>query len=551
MDSVRTFEACFLSTAAEITFFLKNITTTGNRAQSTKVVLNTLTAIVVVWICYRAVIYPKFISSLRHLPTAKRKYPLIGYGPAQFANSRGELFLEMAKAIPNEGLIRFHGFLETENLLLTSPEAIQEVLVKNSYNFIKPRGAKALFDRFLGSEVLFASEGPNHRNSKKHMQPPFNLSKVKILYSMFWDKAVKMSDDIGRSVIPSEKEILVTDVDMHAHNATLDAVMRALFGEKIEKSPYKHEILRLLDSVLGGSWDVTAYFMMTAFLPLWTLKLIPGGINDRVNFSSYRLRQSVRAFLNERKDESGSNKSDDIAMEMANSDYFTDDELVANLLGLMMAGIEPTAAGFVWIAWYLAIHPDWQTKVRNELKANIAHRFFTDDPTSFDAASVLESLPILNAVCNEGLRLKPPAPTSNRIAKFDTTILGHPVKAGTRIFISPFVSNRSEEFWGLTAAMYDPSRWLGDQKSGRKEVYNSRGGAATSTHCGFLPFLHGPRKCIGSIYAQAEMRAFIACLVGRFEFEMADKEEEMISAGILTSKPKGGLKLRLHKVKKW
>jgi len=209
--------------------------------------------------------------------------------------------------------------------------------------------------------------------------------------------------------------------------------------------------------------------------------------------------------------------------------------------------MEPTAAGCSWVAWYLAMYPEWQARLRDELRANIPEKCLASDPQSFDAAGVLENLPILNAVCNEGLRLSPPAPTTSRIVKTDTTILGHPVKAGTRIFISSFVSNRSEEFWGPTAAAYDPGRWLTDRRS-EKGHYNSREGAATSTHASFLTFLHGPRKCIGSIYAQAIIRAFTACLVGTFVFELVDRPEEMVCVGVLTSLPEHGLRLRMRKI---
>jgi Cytochrome P450 len=72
------------------------------------------------------------------------------------------------------------------------------------------------------------------------------------------------------------------------------------------------------------------------------------------------------------------------------------------------------------------MHPTWQARLRDEIRVNVQHRFLTNDPASFDAASILEKLPILNAVYNESLRLMPPSPTSNRVTKSDTSVLGRP-----------------------------------------------------------------------------------------------------------------------------
>jgi len=243
----------------------------------------------------------------------------------------------MASTVPNKGLIRFQGFLESEHLLVTSTESIQQVLVQESYNFVKPKGAKKLFNRFLGSKILFMSEGSDHKESKRHMQPPFSLSRVKTLYGAFWERAVRLCDEIEREVMPDEQGSIV-NIEMPTHNATLDAVLRTTFGEKFEGSPHKIEILQLKDTVLSGTWDVRLYFMMAAMLPVWAARLIPGGISARVDEAGSRVRQSVRNLIRDRTTDVGSAASDDIATQIAAAGYFSEDELVANLLSIVIAG---------------------------------------------------------------------------------------------------------------------------------------------------------------------------------------------------------------------
>lgn len=167
---------------------------------------------------------------------------------------------------------------------------------------------------------------------------------------------------------------------------------------------------------------------------------------------------------------------------------------------------------------------------------------------------------LLDAVCNESLRLMPPLPTTNRVALRDTTIAGQPVPVGTKLFTSAYSANRLEALWGPDAETWDPDRWLRPltDQAGAAGTPVRPGvpkglhtGAATGTNVGFLSFNHGPRKCIGHIYSQAKIRAFLAAIVGRFEFELAAKERHIFPVGILVSKPSEGLDFVFRPVQPW
>lgn len=243
----------------------------------------------------------------------------------------------MIKTIPNNGLIRFQGFMDAEHLLLTNPEALSDVLVKRSYEFSKPPGAKKLFNQFLGDEVLFVANGEKHRVDKRVMQPPFNLRKTQGLYPMFWSRGLAMNDLIKNSRERNAQGDLVMDVDARINRPIIDAVFCAMFGKQFQDSPHKEELAKLGESVISPKWDVRVYFMLTAFMPFWTRKLIPGGINKRVNDASIRLQQAVTALVEERRKSVGKGAYDDIAIQLLEANHFTDRELVSNFIGLMIA----------------------------------------------------------------------------------------------------------------------------------------------------------------------------------------------------------------------
>lgn len=86
--------------------------------------------------------------------------------------------------IPNDGLIRYRGFFNRNNILLTSPQALSEVLVKRPYDFEKPAGDRAFMQRILG-HGLVTSEGDVHKFQRKRLLPMFNFKNIKALYPTF------------------------------------------------------------------------------------------------------------------------------------------------------------------------------------------------------------------------------------------------------------------------------------------------------------------------------------------------------------------------------
>lgn len=188
------------------------------------------------------------------------------------------------------------------------------------------------------------------------------------------------------------------------------------------------------------------------------------------------------------------------------------------------------------------MHPDAQARLRAEVNAQLAAELA--DPKAAPAATLaekLENMPYLNAVCNEVTRLYPTVPVTIRDAVRDTNICGQPVPKGTQILLVPWAINRTPTLWGPDAEQFKPERWI-DEKG-----HANNNGGATSNYC-LLTFLHGPRSCIGQKFAQAELRALVAAFVARFEWTLAMDEKDVIPAGVVTTKPMNGMKLRLKKL---
>ena len=147
-----------------------------------------------------------------------------------------------------------------------------------------------------------------------------------------------------------------------------------------------------------------------------------------------------------------------------------------------------------------------------------------------------ENLPLLNAVCNETLRLYPPVPMVIRKAVKKTNVGGHSVPAGTYIAIAPAAINRSPHLWGPDSEQFIPERWIVNTIHGPR-IDNTGGSKPTYSN---LTFLHGPWGYTGKLFAREEIRRTIAVLVESFKLSSGQDGDPEI-AGFSTAWPQGGI----------
>ena len=186
----------------------------------------------------------------------------------------------------------------------------------------------------------------------------------------------------------------------------------------------------------------------------------------------------------------------------------------------------------------LCKYPEVQSRLREEVRSLLPD---PRSPASFISSNDIDSLPYLNAVCNEVLRLYSPVPVTVRVAADDTTLLGHYLPKGTTIFISPWATNANSEFWGEDAADFNPDRWLGEGKA-------NTGGV--ETNYAFLTFLHGPRSCMGQSFAKGEFACLLAAWAGTFETGFAHSDYVIKVKNGLTPRPQD-LEVKMRVLEEW
>jgi cytochrome P450 len=207
----------------------------------------------------------------------------------------------------------------------------------------------------------------------------------------------------------------------------------------------------------------------------------------------------------------------------------TDADMRDAILTLLLAGHETSTNALSWAYYLLATHPEVADALHAELDAVL-------DGGRAPTAADLSSLHWTRAITDEALRLFPPAWIIVRHATTDTTLLGHPVDAGTTLLLSPFVVHRDPRWW-RDAGRFDPSRWL----TGSDGAYQP----APETRYAFFPFGGGPRMCIGNTFALMEIALVLAHVSRHWRMTPVARHRVGVQPRV-TLRPRGGMPMTVH-----
>ncbi|KAI9932445.1 hypothetical protein ASPWEDRAFT_33357 [Aspergillus wentii DTO 134E9] len=498
---------------------------------------------IVIWAGYKFIFYPNFLSAFRHVPRAKGGYPLIGNAMVGFERPPGESVWKVTKKSPNDGMLNLRGVVGLDQILLTKHELISEMLVDRAYEYEKPDGILDAMETVVGNSLLVA-KGDVHRQHRRQLMPGFNIRPIRSLYPIFWKKGQAFNraiiSELGIDRPSKSGNVLSGSFDFN-HRATIltmDNLICGGVGVDLDLVSHPdHPIVAGYEEALEPTPSKVFMYLATDMGIRKFADYLCWGTSKSFEDSCARLRSIVRDIVREKveQQEKGTN-SEGIFTQVISSQGCSQEKLVEHTLTLIAAGHETISAGFAWVIHSLARNPDIQTRLRQEINANIPKDLATDPDARL--AEILESLPLLNAVCYETIRLYPSVYVVYRTAVCDTFIGGLPVPKGTRLMSCPWSYNRNPEIWGPRSEEWIPSRWL-DPKTGK---FDRMGGV--SPKAANMSFHFGPRNCIGQEFARTEMRSLVAAFVTGFEFELSNPDEVLQPTGLVSARP--GYKMMIN-----
>lgn len=254
----------------------------------------------------------------------------------------GDLFLDLAKRFPGEELLNLS--VTGNEVLITQPRLLADLLVHRAYDFVKPPKISSFLRHVLGDGLIIV-EGNQHKFLRKNTMPAFSFRHIKDLYPMMWTKAVLLTETLKREVQASDggeaKKAGVIELSSWASRVTLDIIGIAGLGRKLnmlEKS--EDPLLDIYEQLLEPSMEKLTFVMFSFLFGLRFVRLFPWRMNGVFNYLTSSLNKICTELIQDKRRAITEKEDDhfDVLSLLIKSDNFADEELKDQLLTFLAAG---------------------------------------------------------------------------------------------------------------------------------------------------------------------------------------------------------------------
>ncbi|KYF68354.1 cytochrome P450 [Sorangium cellulosum] len=358
----------------------------------------------------------------------------------------------------------------------------------------------------FGRSSVVVTTGARHRRDRKLLGPPFSAGAmrghVKTIADISLDVASRWRPGRSFSMLAATQAI------------ALDVIVRVVFGVRGEE-----RIGRTREAVLGLIGSLSPSFIV-----------LPALRRDFAGFGPYarnqRATRALDALLVEeiRARRAAGDASQDILGLMISARHddgggMTDVEIAEQLRAILFAGHETTAMSLGWAMYWLHREPAVLARVVDEI----------DALGPAPAPDALASLPYLEAVCLEALRIHPPVVDVARVVKRPFQLDGYTIPAGDAVTASPLLLHGREDLYP-SPERFRPSRFL-ERKFSPFE---------------FIAFGGGARRCLGAAFAMVEMKVVLGTILGKYRLRLESQAPIQHVRRGLTMGPSGGVAMILE-----
>lgn len=190
---------------------------------------------------------------------------------------------------------------------------------------------------------------------------------------------------------------------------------------------------------------------------------------------------------------------------------------------IIFAGQDTSSLAVAMTIWLLALHPEAEQRVMDELNAALG-----DMPLDADlTVDQVNQLTYMEQAIKETLRLYPVAPFLMRHCTQDTKLSNFTIPADTEVFISTVTSHRRKDVWGEDADQFNPDHF--DKANCKRNSLS------------FMTFSNGPRNCIGQRFTFISIKTVLAKLLRKYRFSTKMQMEDLKFRIEITNKPINGI----------
>lgn len=393
-------------------------------------------------------------------------------------------------------------------LIVSDAELLHDILIRNFNCFSDRRVGSGLA---LSNQNLISQNGSKWKHDRTIMSPTFTSGKMKQMYPLMMDSYKSLEAQFERFATEGS-EVALKSV---FNKLTTMVIARCAFATHVDPfTDPDNELYKMLKQFFEFT---KTRALLRFFLPEWIKKLVgyssidPGALK-------YIGRVCAEVLKQRSQNGSASAEYKDLLQLLMDTntgtdgngkpDGFSDIKIVSNAILFFIAGFETTSTLLTWTAYALATNQDIQERLYQEVKEAKERSGDLDYETLFE-------LKYLDAVMKESLRMYPPITRVERIATVDHTLPnGLKVEKGTPIHIPIYTVHHDPNHF-VDPETFDPERFMPENKDQLQS-------------CSFIPFVEGPRNCIGARFALLEAKMAIAGLILKYKFVKSARTPEKL-----------------------
>ncbi|KAM3826986.1 cytochrome P450 3A24-like isoform 2-T2 [Vipera latastei] len=416
-------------------------------------------------------------------------------------------------------------------MAILDPGLIKTILVKEFYTYFTNRRDFGLNGNLDTALTVVVDE--QWKRIRSALSPTFTSGRLKEMMPIINHYNEILVQNLQKKVEKDE----VIDMKLIFSAYSLDVVTSTSFGVNIDSLNHPDDpiVVHIKKFLKISFFDPV--LILTVLFPF----LLP--VMNHLNLTIFP-KSSVDYFFDvfkkikaDRQKKNHTNRVDFLRLMMdaqaaadtsgeANSEKaLTDKEILAQSIIFIFGGYETTGSSLSFMSYCLAMHPDVQEKLYQEINET----FPKQAPPTYEAVQQME---YLDMVVNETFRLYPPGTRIERVCKKTVEIHGVTIPEGTVVMIPAYVLHRDPEYWPEPEE-FRPERFSKENKESRDPYI-------------FLPFGAGPRNCIAMRFALLVLKMGIVVALQRFRFQICKETPiplELDFKGFM--QPKKPIKLKL------
>ena len=507
------------------------------------------------FILERYLTYRKVCKKVEHIPGYEQFLPPAIASmfpkwllPKDYFTTAGEFVTieSMEESMKKFGTDHFKvvlGFVNIPLVIVDNPDMGKEIATKGTKIYRKNAIDKKTFIELFSASNIFSETDQQVWSHQRHLIDP-----------SFAPESLRMVADVTTSImleemIPSiDKQLKSRDVMTDFAKLTMDVIGKAGFGYSFDSFHNQNNGLEEKTN------NFLKYFEVVKLLPSEYLRRnfrvgIFGKLHDAID--SFRVVIKDIIAKREREENNGDEEQYDVLslllkdrknqtnIQASQDGALSDDELIALIVILLVAGHETTARTLGFALYFLAKNPQVQKELQDGLDLFVkTYKKDTFDYEDFTSGR----LDFVKAVFKETLRLLPVA--VGIVREMQKSVLWEDkvtIPKGAFTVYTWTMSQRSPKYWDK-AEEFIPSRFLKkDETSGQLTVFNPQTNPFVYT-----PFGIGGRICIGKNFAEVEAVMALAYLAHRYQFKLTNPYYKMDLDVRVTLRPKETLLVDLE-----